>query len=150
VSSKLCEKNICYIQTLNNFQIPKSTFMSTETNPSSGPVTSGMDGKTIAIISYFSVVGWIIAFVLYSTSNKSQLAAYHLRQSLALILCAIACYIIYFILIFVVFFLAFFAWILFVGLFVLWILGLISAIKGEEKPIPIIGPIAQNLLGGIK
>ena len=123
--------------------------MSNETNPNPAPATSGIDGKTIAIISYFSVVGWIIAFVLFS-SNKSQLAAYHLRQSLALILCGIACYILYFILVFMVFFLSLFIWVIFIGLFVLWILGLISAIKGEEKPIPLIGPIAQNLLAGIK
>jgi uncharacterized membrane protein len=121
--------------------------MSNETNQA--PATSGIDGKTIAIISYFSVVGWIIAFVLYN-SNKSQLAIYHLRQSLALILCSIACYIIYLILFAILFFLSFFVWILFIGLFVLWIMGLISAINGQEKPIPVIGPIAQSMFSGIK
>ena len=121
--------------------------MSNETNQA--PATSGMDGKTIAIISYFSVVGWIIAYVLY-TSNKSQVAVYHLRQSLALILCGIACGIIYYILLFTIFFLAFFIWILFIGLLVLWIMGLISAINGEEKPIPVIGAKAQEILAVIK
>ena len=121
--------------------------MSNETNQA--PASSGIDGKTIAIISYFSVVGWIIAFVLYN-SNKSQIAIYHLRQSLALILCGIACVIIYYILLFTVFFLAFFIGILFLGLLVLWIMGLISAINGQEKPIPLIGPMAQDLFSGIK
>ena len=51
--------------------------MSTETNPT--PAASGIDGKTIAIISYLTWIGWIIAFVLYN-SNKSKLAAYHLRK----------------------------------------------------------------------
>jgi hypothetical protein len=36
--------------------------MSNETNQA--PATSGVDGKTIAIISYFTWIGWIIAFVL--------------------------------------------------------------------------------------
>jgi uncharacterized membrane protein len=121
--------------------------MQNETNPA--PATSGIDGKTIAIISYFSVVGWIIAFVLF-TSNKSQMAAYHLRQSLALILCGIACYIIYFILLFIGFFLAFLPGILGIALFVLWIIGLIAAINGQEKPVPVIGNMAQEIFAGIK
>lgn len=121
--------------------------MPNETNPA--PATSGIDGKTIAIISYFSLVGWIIAFVLFM-SNKSQMAAYHLRQSLALMLAAIGCYIIFFILVFIVPFLSFVIWILFIGLFVLWVIGLISAINGQEKPVPVLGPLAQNLFSGIK
>jgi len=121
--------------------------MSNETNQA--PATSGMDGKTIAIISYFSVVGWIIAYVLY-TSNKSQVAVYHLRQSLALILCGIACYILYIILLFVAFFLTFLFALIGIGLFVLWIMGLIAAINGEQKPVPVIGKMAQDIFAGIK
>ena len=121
--------------------------MANETN--SAPASSGIDGKTIAIISYFSVVGWIIAYVLFS-SNKSQMAAYHLRQSLALILGGIACYIIFIILLFIIPFISFFIWILGVVLLVLWIMGLVSAINGQEKPIPVIGPMAQQIFAGIK
>ena len=124
--------------------------MPNETNPA--PATSGMDGKTIAIISYFTLIGWIIAFVMYS-SNKSQLAIYHIRQSLALIILGVACYIIQLILLFV----PFIGWIVSflmifvgIGLLVLWIMGLISAINGEEKPVPVIGKKAQEILGGIK
>ena len=121
--------------------------MSNETNQA--PATSGMDGKTIAIISYFSLVGWIIAYVLF-TSNKSQMAAYHLRQSLALMLCGIACYIVFIILLFIMPFISFLIWILGIALLVLWIMGLISAINGQEKPIPVIGPMAQQIFAGIK
>lgn len=121
--------------------------MSNETNQA--PATSGIDGKTIAIISYFSLVGWIIAYVLF-TSNKSQMAAYHLRQSLALMLCGIACYIVFIILLFIIPFISFLNWILAIALLVLWIMGLISAINGQEKPIPVIGPMAQQIFAGIK
>jgi uncharacterized membrane protein len=121
--------------------------MSNETNQA--PATSGIDGKTIAIISYFSVVGWIIAYVLY-TSNKSQMAIYHLRQSLALMLCGIACYILFFITIFFLFFLKFVFILLGIGLFVLWLIALISAINGEQKPVPVLGKIAQDIFAGIK
>jgi len=124
--------------------------MPNETNSTSP--ASGMDGKTIAIISYITLIGWIIAFVMYS-SNKTQLAIYHIRQSLALIILGVLCYIIQVALLFIPFigwvvsFLMIFAGI---GLLVLWIMGLISAINGEEKPVPVIGKKAQEILGGIK
>jgi uncharacterized membrane protein len=122
--------------------------MSTETNPTPAPAT-GMDGKSIAIISYFTWIGWIIAFVLHN-SNKSQLGAYHLRQTLALMILGILCYILYFMLLFI----PIIGWaiiaLLWIGLVVLWVVGLIAAINGQEKPMPVIGPMAQNLFSGIK
>lgn len=148
MNSKLCEKNICYTRTLNNFQIPKSTFMSTETNPTT-PATSGMDGKTISIISYFTWIGWIIAFIMFN-SNKSQLAAFHIRQSLFLMILAIVCYIVQIMLIFVPFIGWAIIFLLWIALLVFWVLGLVSAVNGQEKPIPIIGSLAQSIFSGIK
>ena len=123
--------------------------MSTETNPTPAPATSGIDGKTIAIISYFTWIGWIIAFVLHS-SNKSQIGAFHLRQTLALMILGILAYIVQIMLIFV----PFLGWaiicIIWIGLLVLWIFGLVAAVNGQEKPMPVIGPLAQNIFSGIK
>jgi len=123
--------------------------MSTETNPTPTPAAPGIDGKTISIISYFTWVGWIIAFILYN-SNKSQLAAYHLRQTLALMILSILVYIIQIMLIFI----PFLGWaiicLLWIGLVVLWVLGLVAAVNGQEKPIPVIGNLAQNIFSGIK
>src|SRR5215203_3874021 len=123
--------------------------MSTETNPTPTPAPSGFDGKTIAIISYLTWIGWIIAFVLYS-SNKSQLAAYHLRQSLALMILGIIVYILQIMLIFIPFLGWAIAFLLWIGLVVLWVFGLIAAVNGEEKPMPVIGPMAQDMFKGIK
>jgi len=123
--------------------------MSTETNPTPTPTASGFDGKTIAIISYLTWIGWIIAFVLYS-SNKSQLAAYHLRQSLALMILGIIVYILQIMLIFIPFLGWAIAFLLWIGLVVLWVFGLIAAVNGEEKPMPVIGPMAQDMFKGIK
>jgi uncharacterized membrane protein len=123
--------------------------MSTETNPTPTPTASGIDGKTISIISYFTWVGWIIAFILYN-SNKSQLAAFHIRQSLLLMILLVLAYIIQIMLIFI----PFLGWaiicLLWIGLVVLWVLGLIAAINGQEKPMPVIGNLAQNIFSGIK
>jgi uncharacterized membrane protein len=121
--------------------------MANETNTT--PAASGMDGKTIAIISYFTWIGWIIAFVMFN-SNKSQLAAYHIRQSLALMILGIIVYIIQIMLIFIPFLGWAIAALLWIGLVVLWVLGLVAAINGEEKPMPVIGPLAQNIFSGIK
>jgi uncharacterized membrane protein len=123
--------------------------MSTETNPTPTPAASGIDGKTIAIISYLTWIGWIIAFVLYS-SNKSQLAAYHLRQSLALMILGIIVYILQIMLIFIPFLGWAIAFLLWIGLVVLWVFGLIAAVNGEEKPMPVIGAMAQDMFKGIK
>jgi len=108
-----------------------------------------MDGKTIAIISYFTWIGWIIAFVLYN-SNKSQLAAYHLRQTLALMILSILVYIVQIMLLFIPFLGWAIAILLWIGLVVLWIVGLIAAINSEEKPMPVIGTMAQDTFKGIK
>lgn len=121
--------------------------MANETNTT--PTASGMDGKTIAIISYFTWIGWIIAFIMHN-NNKSQLGAYHLRQSLALMILGIIVYIIQIMLIFIPFLGWAIAVLLWIGLVVLWVLGLVAAINGEEKPMPVIGPIAQNIFSGIK
>ena len=121
--------------------------MSNETNQA--PSTSGVDGKTIAIISYLTWIGWIIAFILYN-SNKSRLAAYHLRQTLALMILSILVYIVQIMLIFIPFLGWAIAILLWIGLVVLWVFGLIAAINGEEKPMPVIGPMAQNMFSGIK
>ncbi len=46
------------------------------------------DPKVVGIISYLMPVGWIIAFIL--NNPKSDLASFHLRQSLGLIVVALA------------------------------------------------------------
>lgn len=117
------------------------------TNPA-----SPMDGKTMAIISYITIIGWVISYIQYG-NNKSQLAAFHIRQSLFLMLCAFVVCIAQMLFVFI----PYLGWIIsislnlfLVGFLVLWIIGLINAINGEQKPLPIIGNKAQDLLKGIK
>ncbi|MHB1196625.1 MAG: DUF4870 domain-containing protein [Lutibacter sp.] len=124
--------------------------MQNENNTNTG--TQQMDGKSIAIISYLTIVGWVIALVMNS-NNKSQLAIYHIRQSLFIMLVGIAFYIVQTMLLFIPYLSWLISLLLFpvgLALFVLWIMGLISAINGEEKPIPIVGEKVQQLLSSIK
>lgn len=115
------------------------------------PVPS-VDGKTIAIISYITIIGWIISYIQYG-NNKSQLAVFHIRQSLFLMLCT------FIIAMFQMLF-AFTPYLgriismslsfIMLGFLVLWIIALLNAINGEQKPLPIFGNKAQDLLKGIK
>jgi uncharacterized membrane protein len=114
------------------------------------------NGKTAGIISYFSIIGWLIAYFGMYQNNKTSLATYQLRQTLLLHIVAV---VVYFGLNILLGFMIFaggiffvFHWIIWLvqaGLFVLWIIGLIGAINGEQKPIPVIGDKAQTMFSGI-
>jgi uncharacterized membrane protein len=109
-----------------------------------------MDAKTIAWVSYLTLIGWIIAFVSYGNMNpKGSLATFHLRQSFGLILLGIVSSLIFRMLggLSVIGILSPIVWIL---LIVLWILGLLAAVNGEEKPVPVVGTYFQQWFQFIK
>lgn len=109
------------------------------------------NGKTIAIVSYLFWLGWIIALVL-NNGNKTSLGSYHIRQSLMLHVAIIALGLISFICAFIPVIghmVAIVCWIADIALFVLWIIGLINAVNGQEKPIPVIGDKANDLFKGV-
>ena len=113
---------------------------------------STMDGKSIAIISYLTIIGWIIAYVMHG-NNRSQLGAFHLRQSLFLMLSGFTIAIaqsIFFLIPILGWIISILLYFVLLGLFVLWIIGLIAAINGEEKEVPVLGKKAQELLKGIQ
>ncbi|MBA2612786.1 MAG: hypothetical protein H0U95_12495 [Bacteroidetes bacterium] len=112
------------------------------------PTPSADQGKTIAIVSYFTLIGWIIALVMHG-SNKTSIGAYHIRQSLGLMLLAISTIVIRIPLMFI----PFLGWglnlAISIGLLIFWILGLVTAINGEEKPLPLIGDAFQKWFASI-
>ena len=106
-----------------------------------------MDQKTISWVSYITIIGWIIAIVSYNGSiEKSSLARFHLRQSLGLILTAVIIYFATIIFSMMIGLLGTVLSILNLGVLVLWIIGLISAVNGEEKPLPVVGEFYQKTL----
>ncbi len=72
--------------------------------------TTTDNGKTVAIISYITLIGWIIALVM-NNGNKTALGSFHIRQSLGI--------------------------------------GLVSAVEGEMKPVPVLGAQFQEWFKGI-
>lgn len=93
-----------------------------------------MNKKVTGIVSYITIIGWIVAFL----AGDKEGAKFHLNQALVLELASlINGYIVAMIpiigpLVSVV---------ISIGLFVLWILGLVAAIKEEEREIPVLGQI---------
>jgi uncharacterized membrane protein len=110
------------------------------------PAAAANEDKTVAILSYLTLIGFIAAIVINS-NKKTQLGAYHLRQSLGLFLTAIAVGMggVVLAIIPILGILCLFA--IWVGILVLWVMGLIAAINGEMKPMPIVGPMYQKWFG---
>ena len=98
------------------------------------------EGKTMAIISYITVIGTIIAFVMNS-SKKNTFAQFHIRQAIGIFVVGIV----------LGFVARFVPMVSFLGIvvFILLILGLIGAIQGEEKKIPVLGDYFQDWFKGI-
>jgi len=118
--------------------------MSTESSASA----SSNNGKLVAILSY---IFWIVAIIIhYVGGNKTKLGAYHLRQTLGLFIVGLIAGIICVIIMKISLTLGLIIyWIIAICLFVLWVFGLIAAIKGEEKPTPVLGAKIQSILGGL-
>ena len=101
------------------------------------------EGKTTAIISYLWIIGWIIAFIM-NNDKKNSFASFHIRQSLGLVILLTIINILDWQM-----GLGMISWILDIGVFILWILGFIGAIQGEEKKIPLLGDQFQEWFKGI-
>jgi len=97
---------------------------------------SGSDqGQLVAILSYITLIGWVIALVLNS-QKKTSLGSFHIRQSLLITLAGIVGSFIFWIPVI--------GWILWILLVIIWVMGLVSAINKQEKEVMILGKLAQN------
>ncbi|MFU8831492.1 MAG: hypothetical protein ACNA7J_04970 [Wenzhouxiangella sp.] len=106
-----------------------------------------MTNKAIGVVAYITIIGWIIAFIIFKgKADRSQQAAFHLEQSLGLIIVAVAVAIIGNILVAIAGIFSLLLLIANIGIIVLWVLGLLNAINEKQEPIPLIGPIFQGKL----
>jgi len=102
------------------------------------------EGKNIAIVSYITIIGSVIALIMNS-EKKNTFAYFHIRQSLGI-------------------FITFFAFGYFIGyfdswmitsafwvfIFILWIYGFLGALEGKMRVVPIVGELYQKLFKGIQ
>lgn len=100
------------------------------------------EGKTIAIISYITFIGLIIAFIM-NNDKKNPFASFHIRQMFGLSL----------IVLLNSFLIARISgplsMVISIGVLVLWIMGLISAAQGQIKKVPVLGDYFQDWFKGI-
>ena len=90
------------------------------------------DGKNIALIAHLTLIGWVIALVM-NNNTKSEFGSFYIRQVLGLGLTGL-----------VLSFIPILGWIVSIGIFVLWIMSLISSLNGEKKLTPVLGPYFQD------
>src|SRR5690554_6777427 len=98
-----------------------------------------MDNKTISIISYITIVGWLIAYLI-SKDNLDAFSKYHLRQSLGLAIVGIVLNIITI----SISFLGMIVNLIGLLLLILFIIGIINAVNGQMKPLPVIGKFFED------
>jgi uncharacterized membrane protein len=118
--------------------------MDTTVPPSQAAIADVLtEDRTVAILSYVTILGFIAAIFVHQ-SRKTELGAFHLRQVLGLVVtgvvggvCAVVPILGWIVWFFVV-----------IGLFVLWLLGLISALRGDMRPVPLLGEHYQRWFAG--
>jgi uncharacterized membrane protein len=105
------------------------------------PVTSsGLSDNSAAALSYVTIIPAII-FLVLEPYNKSKFVRFHAFQSIAFCVVAFALH-------FILFFIPFLGWVLSlllsIVLFVLWIMTILKASKGEWYKLPLIGDFAMK------
>jgi hypothetical protein len=87
------------------------------------------DGKLAGIISYFTIVGWLIAYFALYQNNKTALASYQIRQTLLFHLVSMIVSYAAGALLFSpgASFSLTILWLVRVALFIIWVIGLIGA-----------------------
>lgn len=127
--------------------------MESQASPVQTPVAT--EDKTVAIVSYLTLIGFIIALIMHS-SNKTQIGAYHLRQSLGLMISFIVVWIGMMIVGMILAFIpvigwitATLLWLAFAGAMIgLMVMGVIAAVNGQQKPLPLVGPLFAKWFAG--
>jgi len=118
----------------------------TQTPPPVQPPAAAGEDKTIAIVAYLTLIGFIVAIVLHM-NKKTRLGAFHLRQLLGFFLTGIAVMLGAIVLAFIPILGGLCIFALWISMLALWIMGLIAAINGQMKPMPVVGPLYQKWFG---
>lgn len=101
-------------------------------------------GKTAAIVAYLTLIGTIIAFFM-NQEDKNTFASFHIRQALGI---NIGFYLLG------AFVSMFDSWLIsssfYVFIFVIWFYGIITAVREQQKPVPLFGHFFQEWFAFIK
>lgn len=107
------------------------------------PVTPVTEDRTVAILAYITIIGFIVAIVMHN-GKKTALGAFHLRQVLGLFVTGVA----FGLCVILLAFIPIIGWLAimlgWLSLLVLVIMGLIGAATGQQKPVPVLGEHYQK------
>jgi uncharacterized membrane protein len=104
-----------------------------------------MNNKTLSIVSYITIIGWLIAYFSYKdTPNKDSLVKYHLKQSLGVAILGIVIGLITNVLAVILPTIASILSLASLVILVLWIFGIINANNEVEKPVPLVGTMFED------
>ena len=102
------------------------------------------DGKSLAVVSYITLIGTLIAFFLNKDKGNS-FTAFHIRQALGLWLMQMVLG--YVVSGFDSWMITYSFWIFFV---ILFIYGILGALTGKHNEVPLVGPFFQKIFASIK
>ncbi|MBE9602325.1 DUF4870 domain-containing protein [Pedobacter sp. MC2016-24] len=101
-----------------------------------------MDNKTLSMLSYITLIGWLVAYLL-GKDKADDLLKYHLKQSLGLAIVSIIFSLALNVIAYLVpslHVLGLLGWVI----VVLWVMGIINAANMAKKPVPLIGKIFED------
>ena len=116
------------------------TVPSTPVPPPAVAAESGLSDNAAGALAYVTIIPAIL-FLVLEPYNKRPFVRFHCFQSIGLAICWFACSI--------VFAIPILGWIVgavgYVALFVVWIMCIVKASKGERWKIPVVGNYVENV-----
>ena len=100
-----------------------------------------MDAKVKSIIAHITIIGWIIALILNSSSGQERhlMTSFYLRQLLGIYLVTLIGTLIG----------SIFGWVFWVFALILWFISLLGALSGDTKLVPFVGEYFQDWFKGL-
>ena len=101
------------------------------------------DTKLFAFLGVFlTVIGFII---VYAMKKDNKYAMYYGKQGLVLFIGWMAVWVLAMILFWIPIIVLIIIWAMYLVMVLLWVLGMIYALSGKMKPIPVIGQFADKI-----
>jgi hypothetical protein len=130
----------------------KTTKTMENNNANQAPATNNM---AVGILSYLGIL-WVVAYIL-NNNGKTAYGALHLRQGLGILLIYVAMWIVFFILgmalsssMALLGIIGMVSLVIYLGVLVLVILGIINAATNKMNPLPVVGGMFEKWFAGIK
>ncbi|WP_300596234.1 hypothetical protein [Niabella sp.] len=102
-----------------------------------------MRNKDLSVIAYLTIFGWLYAYIK-GKDQADSLLKYHLRQFFGLFLLSLIINIAITILVRAIPGIGFISYLSGIAFLALWIFGLLNAINGVQKSIPLVGKFFED------